>query len=261
MKAKTFFGLSVWCAVMVLFGCVSPVHAAANLVVTSATGPAQALLNETVAVACQVKNTGNTASGAYEVSFYLSQDKTIDPAEDRLLKKVPITKSLAAGKTAKTTTKVAIPNPYYGGLSGSYYYGAVVGASAKASTKQVAINRYKDNGDGTISDYKTGAMWQKTDDGEARAWPDAVTHCNDLELAGYDDWVLPSVDDFVTIEDYSRVDPSINALFDCGPDYYWSATPSARNAEGAWVVYFGDGDVFLYDKTEGFYARCVRAGS
>ena len=33
----------------------------------------------------------------------------------------------------------------------------------------------------------TGLMWQKTDDGVARNWEDALAYAEDLELADYND--------------------------------------------------------------------------
>ena len=69
--------------------------AAAKLVVTSVSGPATAILNKSISVAFTVKNQGDAASGAYNVGLYLSADKTIVPATDRLLKNVTIAASLA----------------------------------------------------------------------------------------------------------------------------------------------------------------------
>lgn len=62
-----------------------------------------------------------------------------------------------------------------------------------------------DNGDGTITDDDIGIMWLQTpppDDvyaGPARmTWDEAMTWAENLVFAGYDNWRLPSANDFDT---------------------------------------------------------------
>ncbi|SLM27442.1 exported hypothetical protein [Desulfamplus magnetovallimortis] len=59
------------------------------------------------------------------------------------------------------------------------------------ATSAHAVGPYIDNGDGTVSDEGTGLMWQQRDDGVTRTWEDACQACEELELAGYDDWRRP----------------------------------------------------------------------
>ena len=91
-----------------------------------------------------------------------------------------IAAGLPAGKSKQATTKVTIPNWMVEGLVGKYYYGAAVVNSQKASSKQVSIVRYKDNGDGTVTDFKTGLQWQKSNDSTKRNWSAALSYCDDL---------------------------------------------------------------------------------
>jgi hypothetical protein len=69
------------------------------------------------------------------------------------------------------------------------------------------IERYafKDNADGTISDLNTGLMWKK-DEGPNLNWEEAMKYCQDLSLAGYTDWRLPSIRELPTIIDLSFKD-------------------------------------------------------
>ncbi|MEM5948444.1 DUF1566 domain-containing protein [Spirochaetia bacterium 38H-sp] len=69
-------------------------------------------------------------------------------------------------------------------------------------------NRFIDNGDGTISDLATGLMWQKADSGRGMDWEDALRYAQELELAGYKDWRLPSAKELQSIVDYTRA-PSV----------------------------------------------------
>jgi hypothetical protein len=194
------------------------------------------------------------------VSLFLSKDKTINPAADRLLKKVSFVNGLTPGQIKKTITNATIPNYYVNGLFGNYYYGAVVELSKKASLNHVAILRYKDNGDGTVSDYKTNLMWKKSDEGVHLPCSDAGSYCEGLEFAGYDDWLLPSIEELTTIVDYAKHDPAIDSIFDCQSTFYWSSSISIGLSANAWNVQFYSGYVYAYDKSYKYHVRCVRGG-
>lgn len=63
---------------------------------------------------------------------------------------------------------------------------------------------YTDNGDGTITDNVTGLMWQQ-DPGEKMTWEEAVESLNDFELAGYDDWRLPTIKELYSLIQFNGV--------------------------------------------------------
>ena len=48
-----------------------------------------------------------------------------------------------------------------------------------------------DNGDGTISDSKTGLMWQNAPPDQLFNQMDAVSYCHDLIRANYENWRAP----------------------------------------------------------------------
>jgi len=229
--------------------------AGANLVVTAVSGPTTAILNETISVTYTVKNLGDAASGAYNVGLYLSTNKTISPANDRLLKTVTFAAGLAPGKTRQTTTKIVVP---INGLSGNYYYGAVVASSKKASSKQVSIVRYTAEDSDTVTDHKTGLVWQKADDGVARDFADATQYCTDLVLGGNADWRLPLLDELQTIVDYTRYNPAIDPVFTCDLYSVWSSTPLASNPASVWFVNFLDGYANRNSMSAVYAVRCVR---
>jgi len=77
--------------------------------------------------------------------------------------------------------------------------------------------QYQDNGDGTITDLVTGLMWsQSTDingDGDIDVddkvtYSEAVTGASSFDLAGYDDWRLPTIKEQYSLIQFSGVDPS-----------------------------------------------------
>jgi len=121
---------------------------------------------------------------------------------------------------------------------------------------------YRDNGNGTVTDTVTGLMWQKQDDDTERTWDQACTYCNNLTLAGYSDWRLPSKKELMSIVNYGTYNPAIDETYFPGThaSNYWSSTTYAYDTSHAWVVYFGYGYVYSYYKSSTLYVRCVRAG-
>ncbi len=66
---------------------------------------------------------------------------------------------------------------------------------------------YTDNGDGTVTDNVTGLMWQKTPGGKV-TWEQAVAGASTLNLAGSNDWRLPTIKELYSLILFSGTDPS-----------------------------------------------------
>ncbi len=123
---------------------------------------------------------------------------------------------------------------------------------------------FTDNGDGTITDNKTGLMWMKETAENQMTWKKALSYCAKLEYAGYDDWRLPNIKELRSIADYSTYNPAIDTNFfpDTKLSYYWSSTTSSLNTGHAWRVHFsdGNGESFYIYKSDSYYVRAVRGG-
>ena len=99
-------------------------------------------------------------------------------------------------------------------------------------------NDYKDNGDGTVTDWATGLMWQK------QASPNAIgcsnravryiEELNGFRFAGYSDWRLPTLEELATIVELRAMskgeDPEekavvyyIDQIFSPAQHSYWSS--------------------------------------
>ncbi len=117
-----------------------------------------------------------------------------------------------------------------------------------------------DNGDGTVTDFDTGLIWQQADDNNARNWDAANTYCSSLSLADNANWRLPKRKALQSIVDYRISAPAIDKRKFPNTDasYYWSASSNASFGAFAWRVDFYDGDVNAYFKTDSYYVRCVR---
>jgi hypothetical protein len=135
---------------------------------------------------------------------------------------------------------------------------------------------YQDNGDGTVTDLNTGLMWQQTPVNSGFFWQEAVDYCNDLELAGYDDWRIPSLKEIFSISDFSQGWPYLDtSYFDiAGPsvskdEQYWTSNfyvgLTHNGALSAFGVNHGTGHIKSYPANGGGpmgnYVRAVRGDS
>jgi hypothetical protein len=66
---------------------------------------------------------------------------------------------------------------------------------------------YSDNGDGTVTDEHTGLMWQQ-DPGGKMGFDDAVAGAASFDLAGHDDWRLPTITELYSLILFSGLDVS-----------------------------------------------------
>jgi len=127
---------------------------------------------------------------------------------------------------------------------------------------------YTDNGDGTITDNRTGLMWVKDgnsagcNNGSYLIWADALTFCENLSYVGYTDWRLPNRNELQSIVDYGKKNPSINTTYfpNTKSNFYWTSTTYAGNTSYTWVVIFSYGSVASDYKTVNYYVCPVRGG-
>jgi len=114
-----------------------------------------------------------------------------------------------------------------------------------------------DNNDGTITDGNTNLMWKKGECPDL-SFDEALKYCEEMNLAGYNDWRMPNIKEIATLLDLSfegdtwfhkKYFPDIKTA---PLGFYWSSSTYA--ATFGWGVNFQFGyDGYYADKINGKY--------
>jgi len=92
------------------------------------------------------------------------------------------------------------------------------------------------------------------------SWSDGKEYCSSLNLGGYSDWYMPSIEQMVRFEDRTNTKTFLKKELKNTHRYdYWSSTPDAMNSEYAWsqgLMYKAYNHT--HNKDEKKYIRCVR---
>jgi len=166
----------------------------------------------------------------------------------------------------------------------------------KALAQALIAGRYRDEGNGTVTDITTHLQWQRFHVGQR--WEnkgvvgerDTLTFDQAAEVAqqcnylGYTDWRVPTIDELKSLiysssglpktwndtgkmceGDYQR--PTICLEAFPWPDYEddwdlvgWSSSTSANNSSAAWSINFDDGFTNNYFRSYDRHVRLVRSG-
>ena len=118
----------------------------------------------------------------------------------------------------------------------------------------------RDDSKEVVIDTKRKLMWQDDESVKnvQKNWQGAISHCKNLNFAGFDDWRLPSRMELHNITDKTKYNPAIQDGFkNTVYNSYWSSSQYVSNVSFAWYVDFSNGysnrDVGGED-----FIRCVR---
>jgi len=143
---------------------------------------------------------------------------------------------------------------------------------------------FVDNGNGTITDYVTGLMWEKLGDngglhdkdntyaGLPAAFAKA-TAANTAVFAGHTDWRVPNLRELESIPNYENYNPAVPPIFHsacttgCSPvtcsctknNIYYTSTTYIGYDPACWKINMTDGDIYAGDKVDTHYVRLVRS--
>ena len=130
-----------------------------------------------------------------------------------------------------------------------------------------------DNVKGTVSDSRTGLMWDRcalglsgpscvTGTASVLTWQAALDAAANVgTFKGYSDWRLPNLREFRSLVEECRSNPAINefAFPNTPVSFYWSCSPYAGGATFALGLYFGSGDSSIESRSFAARVRLVRA--
>ena len=132
----------------------------------------------------------------------------------------------------------------------SYYVGYVRCVRGEPLWSLDPVGHLEAGGTNTVRDTLWDKVWQKSDDGVYRTWNEAQSYCSNLQLDGYSDWRLPSIQELQTILDYTTYYPSLSTqLFKSSWYYYWTGTTHIGRPTCAWDAVFNYGYTEFQDKT------------
>jgi uncharacterized coiled-coil protein SlyX len=163
-------------------------------------------------------------------------------------------------------TEIPCDNPDFPGQDGFYRAGCAT------------EGRFTDNEDGTVTDSCTGLMWQKntaiptaadfTDgyrpepDGRLN-WRHSLLYCENLTLAGHDDWRVPNMRELQSIVNCEHRFPAIDPVLGAASGWHWSSSSNVALCEFTWIVDFFDGHVYDSSGNKGsglYFVRAIRGG-
>lgn len=161
-------------------------------------------------------------------------------------------------------------------------------------------DRYRDLGDGTVMDVRTGLQWMRcalgqtwdkstcVNDAKEFTWEAGLAAAKTLNTyggyAGHQDWRVPTIDELKRLRyckgkvgglgiwledeeicqgevgDYADPTIEIHAFPETPSSWFWSSSPYAGGAGYAWGVSFDNGNVDDYYEGFALYVRLVRGG-
>ena len=105
-------------------------------------------------------------------------------------------------------------------------------------------------------------LWHTATSRDRLKHKDAEAYCAALRTAGHADWRLPTIQELLSLVDYTRHDPAIDTdkFPDTQSNWYWSSSPDASSpADYAWFVYFNYGAAACGDRDGTAFVRAVRS--
>lgn len=116
------------------------------------------------------------------------------------------------------------------------------------------------------ADPQTGLMWARNGDiaGKKMNWFEAMSWARNLNYGGYNDWRLPTKEEFESFLKRGGDKPSkwfnANGFNSVQSDFYWSGSVNANYTDYAWLVYMYNSVVYDDSKSVYLYAWPLRGG-
>ena len=125
----------------------------------------------------------------------------------------------------------------------------------------------RDNVNETVLDTSTHIIWQDNNEttgtASKKTWTDAISYCENLDLAGKSDWRVPSIHEQYMLANRSIHSPSLSTVFQnvasiTADAEYWSST--SYGSGSARYIEFNYGGSAMKTTTDLANISCIRAG-
>ena len=181
-------------------------------------------------------------------------------------KKIVTLGNICTGQTKFYDNDSEISQPSYDILyETDYVYDDFYGQDPQelnSSRKKCTAQNFRKTS-GIVFDQNTGLMWQAQPETGKYTWENARNYCDNLKYGDYEDWRLPSPQEFLTIADNSRYNLAVNQSFDNLPTFNSSGgwwTNQKYLSGNNWIYSFKpyDGSLDNPKSTETRNVMCVR---
>lgn len=112
-----------------------------------------------------------------------------------------------------------------------------------------------------IRDTSTSLLWQDNKDTKELqiTFYEAQDYCSKLVIGSQKDFRLPTLQELLTIADYTRFKPAIVEGFtSVDNEVYWSSTRFVDDSGKVWAVNFRDAKTDIIAKSYDRHIRCVK---
>jgi hypothetical protein len=99
--------------------------------------------------------------------------------------------------------KKFVPTKSTGGI-GYVYSDPVAAGTIEVFGQNISEDRFKDNGDGTITDTKTNLMWEKSPSTREKFWNEAMDMAKECRVGNFEDWRLPTANELIEMMKISK---------------------------------------------------------
>lgn len=108
-----------------------------------------------------------------------------------------------------------------------------------------------------------GQIWTGLDCEDSRQelnFKKATERVNSIRFAGFEDWKIPSVEEFRSIIEWQCKSPAVDQLFFPGIDFYsyWTRDKSKKNKDLVWVIDFLTGEAMYAHTSQKNYIIALR---
>lgn len=134
-------------------------------------------------------------------------------------------------------------------------FSAVSSLPVTVGNATAPTGQYTNNANGTVTDNRTGLIWQQALQPATYTHANAVTYCANLTLGGSSNWRLPEISELQSIYDpcsTTFADP----VFTGSPSAIaWSNTLYVFDTTQAWTLF---NNAYHSPRTSSGHVRCVR---